>query len=69
MNLNPDQLYLSKWTAVHPEHKEKHFLVTRIFKEDGRIADVELEAVLTKRTYRMPWRDLKDQTRWRSGWD
>jgi Ala-tRNA(Pro) deacylase len=26
--VSPKKLLLSKWTAVHPERKEKHFLVT-----------------------------------------
>lgn len=70
MNLNPNKLHLSKWTAVHPEHKEKHFIVTRIFRDDDmRVLDVELEAVLTKRKQRLSWRDLKDEARWRVGWE
>ena len=28
--LNPQKLRLSKWTAVNPQEKEKHFLVTKV---------------------------------------
>ncbi|ESS73906.1 tryptophan-rich protein [Methyloglobulus morosus KoM1] len=33
--INPAKLLLSKWTAVTPQDKEKHFLVTRT-SEDGQ---------------------------------
>ena len=28
--INPKKLRLSKWTAVNPKEKEKHFLVTKV---------------------------------------
>lgn len=28
--INPKKLRLSKWTAVNPQEKEKHFLVTKV---------------------------------------
>ena len=28
--LSPKKLLLSKWTAVTPRHKERHFIVTRV---------------------------------------
>ena len=28
--INPKKLRLSKWTAVNPKNKEKHFLVTKV---------------------------------------
>lgn len=69
MNLNPEKLHLSKWTAVQPQNREKHFLVTRVIKDDaGRVVDVVLEAVLTQRIQRLPWRDLKDASVWQMGW-
>ena len=34
--INPKKLLNSKWTAVKPAHKEKHFLITEIeFDEEG----------------------------------
>jgi tryptophan-rich hypothetical protein len=61
----PRKLLLSKWTAVAPQHGEKHFLVSRV-SEDG--AAVELTAVLTNRTQWLRWRALKDGAVWRVGW-
>jgi len=69
MNLNPEKLHLSKWTAVTPQNKEKHFVVTRVIKDDtGRVQDVEIEAVLTKNTRQLAWRALKDESQWLVGW-
>ncbi|MBO6198792.1 MAG: TIGR02450 family Trp-rich protein, partial [Psychrobacter sp.] len=36
--INPKKLLNSKWTAVKPTNKEKHFLVTEIeFDEEGLV--------------------------------
>ncbi|EPM93897.1 hypothetical protein A259_33903, partial [Pseudomonas syringae pv. actinidiae ICMP 19070] len=54
--INPRKLLLSKWTAAAPQNREKHFLVTELFKdEEGVVLEVELQAVLTQRSERMPW--------------
>ena len=69
--LNPKKLLLSKWTAVNTQEKEKHFLVTKVIdpeKPKHLIELVELEAVLTKRSFTMRWEDLTDATRWMQGW-
>ena len=67
--INPRKLLLSKWTAATPEHREKHFLVTHLFcDEEGTVLDIELQAVLTQRTRRMPWQGLKDMHSWVIGW-
>ncbi|MCX2899917.1 TIGR02450 family Trp-rich protein [Pseudomonas mandelii] len=67
--INPGKLLLSKWTAAHPQHREKHFLVTELFRdEEGTVLQVELEAVLTKRSQRMDWQTLKNSDTWKLGW-
>lgn len=67
--INPDKLTLSKWTAVTPHNKEKHFLVTRLYRDPAdAVVEVELEAVLTRRTRRLPWQALQDSENWRMGW-
>ncbi|MCH4875030.1 MULTISPECIES: TIGR02450 family Trp-rich protein [Pseudomonas] len=67
--INPRKLLLSKWTAATPEHREKHFLVTDVFcDEEGTVLDIELQAVLTQRTQRMPWQRLQDMQTWTMGW-
>ncbi|MCL7461763.1 TIGR02450 family Trp-rich protein [Pseudomonas sp. NW5] len=67
--LNPAKLLLSKWTAIEPRQREKHFLVTELYKdEEGTVLAVELQAVLSKRSWRLDWRELKDDQRWKMGW-
>ena len=69
--LSPKKLLLSKWTAVNPTRKEKHFLVTRVIEPDppeGRIEWVEIQAVHSLRTTRIAWRDLQNDAVWRQGW-
>ncbi len=71
IRINPRKLLLSKWTAMHPHNREKHFLVVRIVvPEDPQqpIVDVELEAVLTCRVQLIPWKRLTDSSIWRQGW-
>lgn len=67
--INPSKLLLSKWTAVTPQYKEKHFLVTKVDEdEQGVILTCTLEAVLTRREHECDWKDLKDRTCWLAGW-
>ena len=69
--LNPKKLLLSKWTAVKPQEKEKHFLVTKVIDPEQPKHLIELvvvEAVLTKRSFTMRWEDLTDTTKWVQGW-
>ena len=67
--INPANLLLSKWTAAHPRNKEKHFLVTELFRdEEGTVLDIELQAVMTQRTQRLAWQTLQNAEDWRIGW-
>lgn len=67
--INPAKLHLSKWTAVQPRNREKHFLVTELYRdEEGVMLAIELQAVLTGRSQRCDWRTLKDADHWRMGW-
>jgi len=69
--LNPQKLLLSKWTAVNPQEKEKHFLVTKVIDPEQPkhlIELVKMEAVLTKRSFTMRWEELTDPTKWVQGW-
>ena len=40
--LNPKKLLLTKWTAVKPVAKQKHFLVSRVIQPDDPTASIEL---------------------------
>ena len=69
--LNPRKLLHSKWTAVNPRNKEKHFLVTGIVDPEppgSPVVSIELEAVHSKRVQIIPWRELMDVTQWKRGW-
>ena len=69
--LSPKKLLLSKWTAVHPVAKQKHFLVSKVITPDDpkeNIQFVEIEAVYTKKVRQIPWRDLLNGEEWLQGW-
>ncbi|MBN2992433.1 TIGR02450 family Trp-rich protein [Pseudomonas cedrina subsp. fulgida] len=67
--INPAKLLLSKWTAASPRNKEKHFLVTELFRdEEGTVLEIELQAVLTRRAERLTWHVLQDADNWKIGW-
>ncbi|CRL96828.1 hypothetical protein [Pseudomonas sp. 24 E 1] len=67
--VNPAKLLLSKWTAARPRNKEKHFLVTELFRDDeGTVLEIELQAVMTRRSERLPWQTLQDIDAWKIGW-
>lgn len=67
--INPAKLRNSKWTAVKPLNREKHFLVSEIeFDEDGSVVLCKLEAVLSNKEYIIDWVELKDQDKWFQGW-
>ena len=69
-SLQPKKLLLSKWTAVKPIAKQKHFLVTKVIQlePDDPIELVEIEAIHSKRVSQINWRELRDETIWRQGW-
>ncbi|MBQ4862415.1 TIGR02450 family Trp-rich protein [Pseudoalteromonas sp. MMG013] len=67
--MNPRKLLNSKWTAISPQHKEKHFIVSEVeFDEEGRITLCIIEAVMTKRAIEVDWRTLKEGDMWKVGW-
>lgn len=68
-NLSPKKLLNSKWTAVKPLNKEKHFLITDVeYDENGTVIHCELEAIMSNRCTAITWRDLKDSNQWIQGW-
>lgn len=69
--LKPKKLLLTKWTAVKPVAKQKHFLVSRVIEPElptAPIEQVEIEAVFSKATQVIDWRELQDNGAWRQGW-
>ena len=54
---------------MKPQNKEKHFLVTRLIRDDdAKVIACELEAVMTKRTETIDWQALKNGSEWLFGW-
>jgi tryptophan-rich hypothetical protein len=69
--INPKKLMLSKWTAVTPMAKQKHFLIRRVIQpttETDPVEWVEIESVFSKATQIIQWRDLQNDEVWRQGW-
>jgi tryptophan-rich hypothetical protein len=69
--LNPKKLLLTKWTAVTPVAKQKHFLVSRVIQPallEDPIELVEIESVFSKATQLIAWRELQNDGVWRQGW-
>lgn len=69
--LHPKKLLLSKWTAVKPVARQKHFMVTKVLEPEPPetpVQWVEIEAVYSKKVRRIQWRELLDVTVWKQGW-
>ena len=67
--INPRKLLNSKWTAVTPRKKEKHFMVTEVvFDEEGIVTLCLIESLISKRTVPINWHDLRNENNWVQGW-
>ena len=67
--INPKKLLNSKWTAVTPKNREKHFLLTEIeLDEDGAVLSCLIEAIMSKRAESIDWQELKNEALWIQGW-
>lgn len=69
--VNPKKLLHSKWTAVKPVQKERHFIVVKLIDDvniAGQLDQVVIEAVLTKRQWTCQWQKLLDPAVWMQGW-
>jgi tryptophan-rich hypothetical protein len=50
---------------------KKHFLVSRVIQPElptNPVESVEIEAVFSKATQVIAWRELQDESVWRQGW-
>lgn len=67
--INPEKLLNSKWTAVEVSNREKHFIVTELLRDvDEVVVECVIEAVMTKSTRHIEWRELRDSSAWKMGW-
>jgi tryptophan-rich hypothetical protein len=70
-SVHPKKLLLTKWTAVKPIAKNKHFLVAKVIEPElpeATVQWIDLEAVYSKSQIRIDWRDLRDTSQWMQGW-
>jgi tryptophan-rich hypothetical protein len=69
--LNLKKLLLSKWTAVKPVAKQKHFMASRVVHPELETDPVEwlkIESVFSKAVKIIRWRKLQNDDVWRKGW-
>lgn len=67
--INPQKLLGSKWTKTQPVNKEKHFIVTKVKKnEDQVVITCLIEAVINNSEYELEWQCLKNSSIWLPGW-
>ena len=67
--ISAKKLLNSKWTAVAPLNKEKHFIITEVeYDEEGAVMSCVIEAVMSKRSTPIYWPDLKNTEQWVQGW-
>jgi tryptophan-rich hypothetical protein len=67
--ISPKKLLNSKWSAVVPLNKEKHFIIIDVeYDEDATVVSCIIEAIMSKRSVQIQWRDLKDINQWIQGW-
>jgi tryptophan-rich hypothetical protein len=67
--INPNKLLLSKWTALQPERKERHFIVSKVIRgQDETVTACILEAIISKNIYEIDWHQLEDSAVWLMGW-
>lgn len=66
---NPKKLLNSKWTAVTPVNKARHFIVTELQQnETGKVVFCVLEAVMNQTIFELSPADLKERSTWIQGW-
>ena len=67
--INPEKLDRSKWTAVNPRSRQRHFIVTRLLRDhEQRVVQCELEAVINRQALIIDWQELKNTEHWIMGW-
>ena len=67
--ISPKKMLNSKWTAVKPIGREKHFLITELeFSDEGQVVECTIEAIISKRSKLIDWQELKNNDLWLQGW-
>ena len=67
--VSPKKLLHSKWTKVEIVNKEKHFSIIEVeYDENQSVIKCVIRAEINGTEYQLNWRDLKQPTVWRLGW-
>jgi len=67
--ISPKKLLHSKWTRMHPQNKEKHFIIVDVDYDDaGAVCECVIEAVINRRRYHLDWREFNNRGTWQAGW-
>lgn len=67
--INPKKLLNSKWTAVEPINKQKHWMITAVeYAEDQTVIECTIQAIINKQEINIMWRNLNDTQLWQQGW-
>ena len=67
--INNKKLLNSKWTAVKPVGKERHFIVTEVkFDENNNETHCLIEAIISNQSKLINWIELKSSLNWLQGW-
>jgi len=68
---NPKKLLHSKWTSIHPQNRERHFIVVELVEDqecEGKIERCVLQSVIHKTDYEIACINLKNDSVWQQGW-
>ena len=67
--INNKKLLNTKWTAIKPVGKERHFIVTELkFDENNNVTHCLIEAVISNQPKLINWIELKSSLDWLQGW-
>lgn len=69
--INYKKLLNSKWTSLKPISKEKHFTIIKVYKnidDQQQIDSITIEAILTKRVFKISPKELNNVDVWAEGW-
>ena len=70
--VNRKKINQSKWTAITPIKKEKHFVVSEVSynPDNEQIIDfIIITSVLSNSNYKLDIKDLEDKLKWSQGWN
>ena len=68
--INVKKLLKSKWTAIKPVNKEKHFIISELeFDGNNKVIKCLIEAVISHRVDLINWEELKESDHWIQGWE